>query len=111
MQVEARRMKAYIAGKITGDALYKMKFAHAQVALDFMGYIVLNPAHLPEGMRPIDYMKICIMMIDAADVVVFLADYEESKGAMLEHSWCEYCGKEILYLEIGVDDEQEGNDA
>ena len=92
-------MKIYIAGKINGDSLYWKKFAAEEVNLERQGHIVLNPAALPEGMAPADYMRICFAMMDSADAVAFLPDYTESKGAMLEHAWCEYVGKEIIYLE------------
>lgn len=36
-------MKAYIAGKITGDSDYKRKFAHAKACLEAEGFVVLNP--------------------------------------------------------------------
>lgn len=86
-------MKIYIAGKITGDAGYFPKFAMAQAKASQDGHIVLNPAWLPEGMEPRDYMRICFAMIDAADVCAFLPDWEESCGARLERAYCEYIGK------------------
>ena len=45
-------MKAYIAGKITGDPDYWHKFQRAQEDLEDQGFTVINPAELPEGMRP-----------------------------------------------------------
>ena len=47
-----------------------------------------------------DYMRICFAMIDTADMVVFLPDYYESKGAMLEHAYARYIGKAVLYMDI-----------
>lgn len=92
-------MKAYIAGKITGDQEYRNKFNIGQQALEHEGFIVLNPADLPEGMRPADYMRICFAMIDSADVVAFLPDWANSRGAVLENDYCQYTGKTTLYLE------------
>lgn len=87
-------MKIYIAGKITGDPDYRAKFADAQRQIEAQGHIVLNPATLPEGMEPKDYMRICFAMIDVADAVVFLPDAAESAGARLEMAYCEYIEKE-----------------
>ena len=87
-------MKVYIAGKITGDPGYRDKFAAAEIQLGWQGNIVLNPAELPEGMGPADYMRICFAMIDVADAVVFLSDAAESAGAKLEMAYCDYIGKE-----------------
>lgn len=90
-------MKVYIAGKITGDAGYFPKFAMAQAKASQDGHIVLNPAWLPEGMEPRDYMRICFAMIDVADLVVFLPDAKDSAGARLEKAYCEYVGKEMEF--------------
>lgn len=92
-------MKAYIAGKITGDSTYREKFQWAQKALEGEGFIVLNPAELPEGMSPSNYMRICISMIDCADVVAFLPDYLQSRGARIEFDLCQYMGKQTMFLE------------
>ena len=58
---------------------------------------MLNPAELPEGMAPADYMRICFAVIDVADAVVFLPDAAESAGARLEKAYCEYVGKEMEF--------------
>ena len=93
------RMKVYIAGKIFGDTAYLEKFKLAERAITEQDHIVLNPAILPEGMRPADYMRICMAMMESADVVAFLHDYEQSRGAQLEWAWCQYVGKATMYLE------------
>ena len=59
---------------------------------------MLNPAEQPEGMSAADYMRICFAMLESADIAVFLEDYTESKGAMLEWQWCQYTGKQTMYL-------------
>ena len=92
-------MKAYIAGKISGDSTYREKFKTAEQALSNQGFVALNPADLPEGMNPADYMRICFAMMESADIVAFLPDYEQSRGAQLEWSWCQYAGKQTMYLE------------
>lgn len=88
----------YLAGKITGDPDYREKFRCVQSRYAPLGP-VLNPAELPEGMSPEDYMQICLTMIDRADVVIFLPDWRGSGGARIEHEYCRYTGKEIRYLE------------
>ena len=59
-------MKVYIAGKITGDRRYRAKFREAAKALEEAGHVVLNPATLPDGLDDVDYMRICMAMVDAA---------------------------------------------
>lgn len=95
-------MKIYIAGKISGDGNYREKFRRAAELLEGQGHIVLNPAGLPEGMAPADYMRICFAMMETADEVVFLPDYCDSKGAMLEYQWCRYVGKPKRVMLEGV---------
>lgn len=86
-------MKIYISGKITGDKRYKAKFREIEKRLAAAGHTALNPANQPEGLRPADYMRVCFAMMETADAVLFLQDYQESRGAMLEWAWCQYVGK------------------
>ena len=89
-------MKIYIAGKITGEPKYKEKFDIAATSLEEQGHIVLNPAELPEGMLPADYMRICFAMIDTADAIYLLKGWYSSSGASIERSYAMYTGKSIL---------------
>ena len=73
------KTKVYIAGKITGDQNYREKFGFVQKQLEAEGYIVLSPATLPVGMSTADYMRICFAMIDTADEIAFLDDYEKKR--------------------------------
>ena len=90
--------KVYIAGKISGDADYHAKFARVQTALEGEGYIPLSPSVLPDGMTTADYMRICFAMIDVADAVLFLPDWEASPGARLEMEYCGYIAKRVVEL-------------
>lgn len=100
----------YIAGKIDGDPNYKEKFRKAAEQLESRGYIVLNPATLPEGMRKEKYMPICLAMLNQADIVVMLSDYQYSPGALLELKYAYYQDKEILkydfFKESGIGENQ-----
>lgn len=70
-------MKIYISGKIAGDRRYKAKFREVEKKLAAAGHIVLNPATAPEGLRHVDYMRLCF--------------------AMLEWAWCQYVGKQTCF--------------
>ena len=94
-------MKIYIAGKIAGDRRYRAKFREAAKTLEAAGHVVLNPATLPDGLTDGDYMRIALAMLEASDLAVFLPDYQESRGAMVEWAWCQRTGKECaLYLDM-----------
>ncbi len=88
-------VKLYISGPITGIPDYKEKFMAAAKELEevFDDAVVLNPATLPEGMNRADYMRICLSMVDVADMVALLPGWENSAGAMIEKKYAEYQGK------------------
>lgn len=92
--------KIYIAGKITGDPNYKDKFANMESELLKMpGTVVINPAKLPQGLTPADYARICFAMINSSNLVIFMSDYKESQGALLEMQYCRYIGKKWATFE------------
>ena len=95
-------LKIYIAGKITGDPLYRRKFEMAAKELKQGGNVVLNPAVLPSGLSEADYMRITMAMLDSADTVVLLPDYKDSKGALVEYGYALRVGKRVVrYQDLG----------
>nr|DAH71868.1 MAG TPA: Nucleoside 2-deoxyribosyltransferase [Caudoviricetes sp.] len=91
-------MKVYIAGKITGNERYREEFAAAERKVRAMGHIPLNPAALPEGMEPADYMRICMAMLDSADAIAIMKNWTESTGARIEFAYAQYVNKKVLNL-------------
>lgn len=87
----------YIAGPITGVDNYREIFAQAEEDLAAIGYIPLSPAHLPLGLTNEQYARIDTAMLDSADAVLFLLNWEDSKGATLEHTYAKYTKKPIIY--------------
>lgn len=92
-------MKIYIAGQINGNPHYKAEFKATKTMLQEAGHTVLNPAELPEGMKPADYMRICFAMLDSADVAFFQRGWEISKGAKLEYDYARYIGKDVIAVD------------
>ena len=110
-------MTIYLAGGITGVENYKARFAAAkewllaeketkEVARGMLKVspyptadVVLNPAELPEGWPGNVYMDVCLAMIRAADLVVFLPGWEQSRGASLEMQYCRYQIKPVYKIE------------
>ena len=86
-----RKDSVYIAGKMTGlPDKGRAAFAKAEAHLAKMGFVVLNPSCLPDGLPPNRYMPMCMAMIDAADNLVLLDGWEDSPGAKLEKAYAEY---------------------
>lgn len=90
-------MKIYIAGKVRGLKNYREIFKAVETKLQAKGHITLNPAELPEGLDPNDYMRICIPMLDAADTIYLLSNWKDSEGAKIEKAYAECQGKNIMY--------------
>jgi hypothetical protein len=90
-------LKVYISGKITGERDYRKKFFEVERQLREMGHVPISPAIQPDGLTPADYIRVDLAFIDAAEVVLFLPDYTESRGATLEWHYCQYVGKQCAY--------------
>lgn len=91
-------MIIYLAGKITGDPDYRRKFSAAAYRMRREGHTVINPARLPEGLTAADYMRICTAMLEAADAIALLPDWQDSRGARIEKELAEYTGKAVRML-------------
>lgn len=89
--------KVYIAGKITGDPNYREKFAEAEKELKRRGYLVMNPAVLPEGFEWNEYMQITKAMLGVCDTIYLLHDWKESEGAIKERLWALTAGCTMIY--------------
>ena len=83
-------MKIYIAGKITGDKNYKIKFKRAEKLLRSLGHSVMNPAWIApsDDFTWTDYMQISGMMQARCNAVYFLKDWKDSEGAKIEFKRC-----------------------
>lgn len=97
-------MIGYLGGPITGHKNYRQQFARAAGALKEMGYVVINPAELGaalplDQMSYEDIMKIDMALLAAADYLVQLPGWEDSKGANRELGFALGTDKIIVSLE------------
>lgn len=95
---EPRKKKiVYLAGKMTGLPDYgRARFNAKAEKLTEAGYIVINPATLPVGLRRKSYMPLSFAMLDAADAIYLLNNWKDSPGAKLERQYALYQHKEII---------------
>lgn len=88
----------YIAGKISGDPNYKLKFMTAQKNLEKIGFIVLSPAWLPsKGFEYEAYIRMSEAMLIECDAVCMLPDWKDSPGAARELAVAKAYKKEIYF--------------
>ena len=92
----------YLSGAITSDPHFREKFADAQMVLEELGYIVINPCILPAGMTYEQYMKIDLCFVETADVICMLPDWKKSPGAKIEKYHAEEEKKRVILYE-GLD--------
>lgn len=99
---QPRKIKVYVAGPMTGlPDFNRPAFFDAAGLLFDHGHIVLNPAIFPDGLEHSDYMKICLPMIDAAEAVVMLPGWENSKGASMEYQYAQIKNLPVFEVEFG----------
>lgn len=96
-----KKSKIYISGKMTGkedNGIADFKKAEDGIRKLAPNAIILNPVIFPEGMEYEEYMHLCFAMIDVADHVIMLQDWEDSPGAKREREYAKAKGKSIGYM-------------
>ena len=89
-------MKVYLSGKITGDSNYRQKFSTMTEELLSYGYVVFNPAVLPDGFEYSDYMALDLLILSRCDAIFLLRDWKNSPGARLEYEEAKRLGLQVL---------------
>lgn len=89
----------YISGKITGDDNYKAKFAEAEKLLAEKGFNVINPCKVGEYefFSYEQFLHIDFALIDCADAIFMLSDWQNSKGAIREWHYAQSHGKTVIF--------------
>lgn len=99
-------MIVYISGPMTkykDNDYNRAAFYAAEKRLADQGHIVLNPAYTPDGLTLEQYLKIDLVMVELADALYMLREWEESTGANAEYAHAVKHGKAIWY-EGGAND-------
>ena len=97
------RKVAYLSGAITlNPQRHKQDFARAERYVEDLGYIVLNPAVLPQGMAHGKYLPINDAMIRVSDTVFLLPNWAESVGCAHEIRTAKSLGREVKEVPLSV---------
>ena len=88
-------MIVYIAGRITNQFDFMKRFRKVERYLKSQGHTTINPARLTQGLN--DYTQICNALIDQADAVYFLHDWNQSEGATIEHQYALQNNKILIF--------------
>jgi hypothetical protein len=106
--MKTQKRKCYISGKITGlpiDEAIK-NFNKASLHAMFLGYDVINPLHIePDGEEPKTenekwnwFMRSDIKEMMNCDVILMQENWQDSRGAILEHNIAEKLDFTIIYM-------------
>ena len=97
-----KKEKIYIAGKVTGDPCYKMKFEAGVRHLEGLGWKrkeIVNPAQLIDGDTPwLKAMWKCLKLMRKCGLVALLPDWRESRGARIERFVATVLRKWMIYI-------------
>jgi len=94
-------MKIYISGPMAGMRdLNFPAFNKAEVFLDRLGHVIINPASLGQNKNWVwsDYLKRDLIALMPCDTLVLLPGWSRSKGALLELVVAKCLGFEIHTL-------------
>lgn len=98
---EDKGMRIYISGPITGTRYYMERFRKAEEKLTAAGHTVYNPAKvnscMPEGTKHEEYMKVAMTLLEMADAIYLLKDWQKSCGANREYGYA--LGKDYVIME------------
>lgn len=93
--------RIYIAGKIGGlpEKVYKRRFANAEHGFKMLMFEVVNPVKLPHLHERTwkAYMKEDLKALKECDTCFMLNNWQDSKGAKVEHWFAARYGKTIIY--------------
>ncbi|MEC5319284.1 DUF4406 domain-containing protein [Brenneria populi subsp. brevivirga] len=99
----SRKPTVFISGPMNGREDYNRdEFNFEAKELEKQGFIVLNPAILPDGLEHKHYMAMSLAMLEQADAIYLLEGWEKSTGATLEFDRAKQRGLLFMYQSTEV---------
>ena len=99
LKKQEKMIKIYVAGKVTGEDYQKCfdKFNAIDDTLTGFGYQVINPMKIIQpGTNWDDAMEMLKPHVINSDIIFFLADWQNSIGAIRERFWANQYKVEIV---------------
>ena len=90
----------FISGPMNGfPNKNREKFKEIEELATSLGYTVLNPAVLPDGLNNEDYLPICLSMLEAADFMYSMCTNGYYHSCAAEHAYAVAQGIRIITSE------------
>ena len=93
-------MLIYISGRITDNPNYVDDFFNAEKWLIEQGNETINPSNLEitfPSLKYEQYMALDYKLLEMADGIFMLHNWQKSKGACAELSFAKSLGKKVIY--------------
>lgn len=98
MTEHQRKPVVFIAGPMTGYLNFNRDEFNSEAGiLKDLGFTVLNPAILPDGLQHSEYLTITLAMLEVADSIFILNGWEKSEGANIEMKRARELGLIFMY--------------
>ena len=101
----AQKKVVYIAGPITGEPAHLDAFKEAEADLTALGFVALSQAQLPEGLDDKQYARICMAMMDSADVILLLDGWGVTDETIMAKCYARYCKVPHVHARASLLDE------
>lgn len=99
-------MKVYIAGGIENNKDYVKQFNEAEERLVSEGYKVINPIK-NQGYTYKELIDLGLYELMHCDAIYMLDGWQQSSGAMLEHTYAVVTGMMVIYEYFSEEAEDE----
>jgi hypothetical protein len=93
-------MLIYISGRIANNSNYVDDFFNAEKWLQEQGNRTINPSNLDVIFPDLtyeQYMALDYKLLEMADAIFMLHDWQSSKGACAELNYAKSLGKKVIY--------------